>query len=124
VKRTPAKWRGRRARKVAGLEDVVRHDLRHSVASVAATSGGSLPLIGKLLGHNQAMTTARYAHLAGAPIKQLNERVGHSIAKAIGRQASSKAFDLASAVDRLEELRALLAGDRFDRRPDGRSAIV
>jgi integrase len=59
-----------------GVIDVRIHDLRHSFASVAAASGMSLPMIGKLLGHSQAATTARYAHLADDPIKQANDAIG------------------------------------------------
>ena len=44
----------------SGLTDVRLHDLRHSFASVAVGSGMSLPMIGKLLGHTQPATTARY----------------------------------------------------------------
>jgi site-specific recombinase XerD len=33
-------------------------------ASTAVASGQGLPMIGKLLGHTQVQTTARYAHLA------------------------------------------------------------
>lgn len=77
-------WRRIRAR--AGLDDVRLHDLRHSFASIAAASGGSLPMIGKLLGHNHTMTTARYAHLADDPTRQLNERVGDAIARAIAHE--------------------------------------
>ena len=53
-----------RARARAGLDDVRLHDLRHSFASRALALGESLPMIGKLLGHSQIQTTARYAHLA------------------------------------------------------------
>jgi integrase len=55
-------WRA--IRKTAGLNDVRLHDLRHAFASVAASSGMGLPIIGKMLGHTQAATTHRYAHLA------------------------------------------------------------
>lgn len=44
-------------RKLAGLEDVRLHDLRHSFASVAVSGGESLFIVGKLLGHTQAKTT-------------------------------------------------------------------
>ena len=54
----------RRIRKRADLEDVRIHDLRHSFASRALALGESLTMIGKLLGHTQVQTTARYAHLA------------------------------------------------------------
>jgi len=75
----------RRIRENAGIPDVRIHDLRHSFASVAAASGGSLPMIGKLLGHTQPQTTARYAHLADDPLKELNERVGGAIADALAK---------------------------------------
>ena len=69
-----------RIRKAADLEDVRIHDLRHSYASVAAGLGEGLHIIGKLLGHSQAQTTHRYAHLAADPIKAANERVGSALA--------------------------------------------
>ena len=46
----------------AGLDSVRLHDLRHSFASIGAGASMGLPVIGKLLGHSQAATTARYAH--------------------------------------------------------------
>lgn len=44
------------------------HDLRHAFASYAVSSGKSLPVIGAILGHTQAGTTQRYAHLADNPV--------------------------------------------------------
>ncbi len=67
-------------RKRAGLEDVRIHDLRHSFASRALALGESLPMIGKLLGHRQVQTTARYAHLAQESIKASAARVAENIA--------------------------------------------
>jgi integrase len=60
-------WRA--IRKAAGLDDVRLHDLRQAFASIAASSGMGLPIIGKMLGHTQAATTNRYAHLASDPVK-------------------------------------------------------
>jgi integrase len=60
-------WRS--IREAAGLADVRLHDLRHAFASVAASAGMGLPIIGKMLGHTQAQTTQRYAHLASDPVK-------------------------------------------------------
>jgi integrase len=75
-------------RKAAGLKDVRLHDLRHSFASVAVARGLSLPVIGALLGHTQAATTQRYAHLAADPLKQATEMIGSRIAAAMtGRTA-------------------------------------
>jgi integrase len=70
-------------RKLAGLPEVRIHDLRHSFASVAAANGASLPMIGKLLGHANTQTTARYSHLADNPLHKLNEEVGASIGAAM-----------------------------------------
>lgn len=79
----------RRVRKRAGLEDVRLHDLRHSFASVGAAAGLSLPLIGGLLGHRQASTTQRYAHLADHPLRSASELVASRIAAALeGREAA------------------------------------
>ncbi len=75
----------RHIRRLAGLDDVHIHDLRHSFASVAVNSGASLPMIGKMLGHTQPRTTARYAHLADDPLRQMNEHIGDAIAQALGR---------------------------------------
>ena len=73
----------RRIRAKAGLDDVRLHDLRHSFASFGAASGLSLPIIGALLGHTQAATTKRYAHLADDPLRQASEAVGQRIAAAM-----------------------------------------
>ena len=64
----------------ADLEDVRIHDLRHSYASRALALGESLTMIGKLLGHSQIKTTARYAHLARESVRESAERVAASIA--------------------------------------------
>jgi integrase len=52
------------------------HDLRHTYASVLASAGLSLPIIGALLGHSQPATTARYSHLMDDPLRAATERVG------------------------------------------------
>ena len=66
-------------RSKAGLNDVRLHDLRHSFASRALALGEGLPMIGKLLGHTQVQTTARYAHLARDTVKASAARIGDSI---------------------------------------------
>ena len=70
-------------RKRAGIPDMRMHDLRHSYASVAAGIGESLPIIGKLLGHTQAQTTARYAHLAADPVHDAAERIAEKLNSAM-----------------------------------------
>ena len=60
------------------------HDLRHTYASILASEGLSLPIIGALLGHSQPGTTARYAHLFDDPLRAATERVGAIISGASG----------------------------------------
>jgi len=74
-------WQRVRAR--AGLKNVRIHDLRHTFASTAVASGQGLPMIGKLLGHTQVQTTARYAHLAAEPVKSAADSVASSLQKAM-----------------------------------------
>ena len=73
-----------RIRKRAGLDDVRLHDLRHSFASGGLLVGEGLPMIGKLLGHSQVQTTARYAHLADDPVKAAADRIAARIAEVAG----------------------------------------
>jgi integrase len=60
--------------KAAGIKGARIHDLRHTYASVLASAGMSLPVIGALLGHTQPATTHRYAHLLDDPLRQATER--------------------------------------------------
>jgi hypothetical protein len=73
------------------------HDLRHSYASVAASGGQSLVVIGKLLGHSQPATTARYAHLADDPVKAASDAVGRHMAAAMDSGTSGEVVDFAQA---------------------------
>ncbi|WP_420557653.1 tyrosine-type recombinase/integrase [Roseovarius sp.] len=62
--------------KNAELKDFRIHDLRHSFASFLVSDGETLETIGRLLGHTQAQTTARYAHLMDDPLKRAVDRAG------------------------------------------------
>ena len=75
-------WQRVRAR--AGVKDVRIHDLRHTFASTAVASGQGLPMIGKLLGHTQVQTTARYAHLAAEPVKLAADAVAQNLRQSLG----------------------------------------
>jgi integrase len=74
-------WRHIRA--AARLEGCRLHDLRHSFASNIVNEGGSLPVIGALLGHRSTATTARYAHLADDPLRAVADRTAARIAAAM-----------------------------------------
>jgi integrase len=73
----------RRVRAAAGLPDVRIHDLRHTFASGGIAAGEGLPMIGKLLGHTQVQTTARYAHLASDPVKRAADKIAGAIAESL-----------------------------------------
>jgi integrase len=73
----------RRIREAAGLADVRIHDLRHTFASGGLLVGEGLAMIGKLLGHTQVQTTARYAHLASDPVKQAATKISDRLALAL-----------------------------------------
>lgn len=80
----------RTVRKLAGLDSVRLHDLRHTFASVAVASGSSLPVLGRQLGHSQPQTTQRYAHLADDPVRQMTEKAGHVLRKALLAEARKR----------------------------------
>lgn len=61
------------------------HDLRHSFASVGAGAGLGLPIVGKLLGHMQASTTNRYAHLDADPVRRAADTIGETIAAELNK---------------------------------------
>jgi len=67
-------------RKAAHIPDVRLHDCRHSFASVLASQGLSLPIIGALLGHATATTTYRYSHLMMDPLRRATEAASAVIA--------------------------------------------
>jgi integrase len=76
----------RRIRAAASLPDVRIHDLRHTYASIGAGAGLSLPQIGRLLGHTQPVTTARYAHLAADPVRAASNLIGNEISAAMKKR--------------------------------------
>jgi integrase len=73
----------RRLRAAAGLNGVRIHDLRHTFASGGLAVGEGLSMIGKLLGHTQIQTTARYAHLASDPMKAAANKISDRLASAL-----------------------------------------
>lgn len=85
-------WRA--VAKRAGLSGVRLHDLRHTYASVGAGSGLGLPIIGKLLGHSQPATTARYAHLDNDPLRRASESIGGRLATALGENAGAPSAEV------------------------------
>lgn len=64
-------WREILAR--AGIADLHIHDLRRSMGSWQATTGASLTVIGKTLGHTRPETTAIYSRLETSPVRTAME---------------------------------------------------
>jgi len=87
----------------AGLEDVRNHDLRHTFASGGLLVGEGLAMIGKLLGHTQVQTIARYAHLASDPVKQaatkISDRLALALLGAIDKPGLGKAKQSSTSID-------------------------
>jgi integrase len=84
--------------KQAGLVGVRLHDLRHTFASFGAGGGLGLPIIGRLLGHAQPATTARYAHLDNDPLRRASEAIAGSISAALEGNRGSTVFPLRRGV--------------------------
>jgi integrase len=78
---------------LAAIKNLRIHDLRHSFASILASSGSSLIIIGRLLGHTQQSTTARYAHLFDDPLRDAANKVGAAY-DAAGKDQSDKVVPL------------------------------
>ena len=57
-----------------------------------------LPIIGKMLGHSQPATTARYAHLASDPVKAAAAAVAGKIAAAMGGGSDDAGRDEATVL--------------------------
>lgn len=80
--------------RAAGLDGVRLHDLRHTFASYGATGGLGLPIIGKLLGHTNASTTQRYAHIGADPLRKASDAIGATIAHAMGEATIKPSADI------------------------------
>jgi hypothetical protein len=54
-------------------------------------------MIGRLLGHSNTRTTARYAHLADDPVDGLKSSVGEAIVDAMNKKSEAAAPDAVAA---------------------------
>jgi integrase len=78
---------GEKRKRVSEARPGIRlHDLRHTFAATGAGSSLGLPVIGKLLGHSQARTTQRYAHLDADPMHKAANLIGSQIAAALSKR--------------------------------------
>ncbi len=74
-------WRG--ICKVAEIKNANIHTLRHTHASWMVQDGTSLAVIGKQLGHRQASTTERYAHLDVSSAQRAVNSIAKKMTKGI-----------------------------------------
>jgi integrase len=72
-----------RVLKKTGITNFRIHDLRHSFASLAINNGASLYEVQHLLGHSQARTTTRYAHLGDETLRRVSDSIANKISGAI-----------------------------------------
>lgn len=70
-------WRSVKMR--ADIKDYRLHDNRHTYASHLVSSGLSLEIIGRLMGHTSPTTTKRYAHLIEDPLRAATTRFGDKV---------------------------------------------
>jgi integrase len=75
-------WEAVRER--ADLGKLRIHDLRHTFASHAAMNKETLPMIGRLLGHANHQSTARYAHLDDEHLLDAAQQVGDAVECLLG----------------------------------------
>jgi integrase len=71
---TEKRVRGKRRELIRHVPTVRIHDLRHTFASHLVSSGESLHKVGRLLGHTSPATTARYAHIDDAALRDTSNK--------------------------------------------------
>jgi len=76
---------------LAGISDFRIHDLRHTHASWGILAGLSTNLIAKTLGHAQARTAERYAHIGDEPALRAAEMVGREMVNEIDKRRAAQA---------------------------------
>lgn len=83
-----ADWQRARAKTIGA--GVRFHDLRHSTASELINAGVDLHTIGKVLGHKDARSTDRYAHLLGSTLADAVNKIGRQMAPHTGSEPGKK----------------------------------
>lgn len=79
--------------KKAALPGVTPHVLRHTLGSAAASAGEALLMVGSVLGHANARSTAIYAHISHDPARLAADRVTGPLAEALGRPLPKQAME-------------------------------
>jgi integrase len=69
----------------ANLPKLRLHDLRHFVASELASSGVSIYIISKLLGHRNVVTSERYSHVSQPAVRNASDNISTVIQNALDK---------------------------------------
>ena len=97
----------------AGLPGLRIHDCRHTWASQGVMNGVGLTTVGRLLGHRQRDTTAIYAHLDDATLRDAAAQAAAIIARAMQfKPGASPAPEASAGTGSAEELDGAVAANR------------
>jgi integrase len=83
----------------AEISEYRLRDNRHTHASHLVSSGLSLEIVGRLLGHTNPTTTKRYAHIADNPLRAATERFGAKLDALLKGQKAEIVPPSASIID-------------------------
>ena len=83
-------------RKAAKIDDVRRHDLRHTVGTYAGQTGANAFLVRDLLRHKNLAMTGHYVNRADSPVRTLSDQVGERIAAAMAGRPVAEVVRLKS----------------------------
>ena len=86
-------------REEAGLSGLRIHDCRHTWASQGVMNGVGLTTVGRMLGHRNRETTAIYAHLDDAALRDASAQTASVIARAMNYEAEPPPFPEEEAKD-------------------------
>ncbi len=76
--------------KAAGISGARLHDLRRTIMTEAAALGVGAHLLRDMVGHKTTAMADRYARRAGAPLTELRERMGQSMAAKLAGEGAAE----------------------------------
>ena len=83
-----------RACEAAGVSGARLHDLRRTIMTEAAALGVGAHLLRDMVGHKTTAMADRYARRAGAPLTELRERMGASMAAKMAGRTSGEIVEM------------------------------
>ena len=88
-----------RACEAAGVSGARLHDLRRTIMTEAAASGVGAHLLRDMVRHKTTAMADRYARRAGAPLTELRERMGASMAAKMSGDGKARVYTLRKGQD-------------------------